>query len=616
MNTFCRPRKILLVLLMLFVASSAFSLGGLESYNYDECNNEITFRFVYAVQHNANSCVATDFHENIMVGDMDLIVNGSETIRILETRNGKLNGWKQFKSYGLSDRWNSFDEKFNWVDLSYGEVKSSKAECFFGDGTRRTFYANVKIKIPAQYSGEGQSVRVEFKGHSDKWKGGACCRNKSTHNFDDETSRETMPRLNAPGSLLAERTCDGVKLTWAKTSFNCENSASFVIKRNGQEIGTVPFTGNLEFFDAVNYRLDTGNDPNPHNYSVQMRFNSSIADLSNAATVSENPLRKFDRSDYFVSTGKSVLDECNQRLRIDWEISEDVNVDRFVVERSISSDFPDDQTEYFEVANQHILTYTDNNVPLDRTYFYRVRAFDDCGSNSGAGVTNPETMVLNHTFDGPPSNPSITEVVSNNTGEEFATIHWSHNGLKTERFRILKDGQEIVGDLGPDVRSYVDNNLTNCGTYGYQVEAIGKCFPNQPGRSQIVNQIISFNKNLSSFAFFKVSKNFFNDRINLEWQLDQVAIDNEVKIIAVYRKREGSSDTPAEVARFEASKTDWSDVSAEAGVVYRYGIMAIACDSYQPSASEINEMVTEIGIRSEYGLINGKIAYEGGNAVE
>ena len=616
MNSFLRLPKIKLLFIFFLVVCGydALAQPSIESFAHNECDNRATFKFYYNYQRRNHAGIShcsqpiDDYHD----GYVKISVGGTEH-NIVQIKRGQHygTGWVRLKGTGRSDSWVSFKKLVNWVSVSDGgRTQRNPGDCTAGLGRTEYFnYASIGVDIPEQHSGNGQQIFFKITG---SWDG------DNRNNVNSSSSSIRMLNIQQPSGLIVSEECGYVNLKWSRPSFACTNDADFVIFRDGKQIKVIDYDGNLEFNDSG---TDLPGSRLPYKkggyeYEVFLRFNSNQPDFSDPSKAEASPLREFDNPDYFESFDLVVTDECNQRLRLDWEVAEDVNVDRFVIERSTSKNFESDETDYFEVSNKFVLSYNDDNVPLDRRYFYRIIGYDECGSNGGNGIALRSEMVIDTIFDGPPVYPTITDIVASNDGNKTATIHWSHDGLKTESFRILRNGQEIGVIDDPSARFFVDTNPINCATYEYQVEAIGKCFPNEPGRSQIVDQIISFNEDLNSFDFFSVSKNFFNDKISLRWQLAQQALDNNVQVIAVFRKREGSSDTPEEVARFEAQSSEWNDFDAEAGVLYRYGVMAIACEGYQPSLNEINLMITDVGMRSEYGIINGKVTYEGGNAVE
>lgn len=616
MNSLLQLRKthLLFLFFMIVCAYDAIAQPAIESFSHNECDNRASFKFNYNYQRRNHAGIShcdqpiDDYHH----GYVKISVGGTEH-NIVEVKRGYHTGvgWVQLKGTGRSDRWVSFRKIVSWVSVTDGgRATRNPGDCTAGLG--RTEYFNkvtIGVDIPEQHSGNGQQIFFKITG---SWDG------DNRNNINSSSATIRMLNIGKPSAFNATEECGYVNLNWNRPSFECTNDADFVIYRDGKLIREIGYDDPLEFND---YGTDLGLTQLPYKagdykYEVRLRFKSNIHDFSDAASIDASPFREFDSNVYFEDFSLTVTDECNQRVRLDWAVAEDVNVDRFVIERSTSPDFENENTDYFEVANKNILSHPDENVPLDRRYYYRIVAYDICGSNAGNGIALRSEMVIDTIFDGPPLYLTITEIVASDDGNKTATIHWSHDGLKTEKYRILRSGRELGVINDSDARFFVDENPINCATYEYQVEAIGKCFPSEPGRSQVVEQIISFNEDLNSFDFFSVSKNFYNDKISLKWQLNQQALDNNVQVIAVFRKREGSSDTPDEVARFEAQSSEWNDFNAEAGVLYRYGVMAIACEGYQPSLAEISKMNTEVGIRSEYGIINGKITYEGGNPVE
>lgn len=576
----------------------------MESYNYNKCNNEVTFNMLYGVQKNVGG-VCSNYEDEIRSGSIYLTVNGTQhqiaRMTFSSSSSSIPSGYdKAFKSYGSNDNWVFFDEKFSWVNVSFHARNEHDDDCVAQDGDRYEHYVRVSIAIPEQYSGEGQTFTVKISGD---WDGST--------NFSDESGTETtptIPRVANPLELTPE--CDGVLLKWGQPSFVCTN-ASYLVYRDGTLLnGSSPNNFNtLEYKDySVAY-----DDDDDHVYEVKVRFNSRVYDYGLPTSVSGNPIKNFDSPDYFESVSLSVTSLCNQMVRLQWEVDDNVDIDFFEVERALNDNF-DSPITYNISQKVGTISFDDNQLDFNTDYYYRIRVKDNCGN-----VTYTKASQTQHVmFEGPPSQPVVSQVNPATDGSDHATITWTYpeDGTPVDYFQVYRREQGASGSarsskLDADVFSFDDDGLNNCFEYEYWVVAGKECFDDVS--SMRIEKVISFNTDLNGFDDFSASKYYFNDRVSLEWE---VSDGTEASEIVVYRKRAGSDDSPEIIKRLNIQSSSYDDYDTDPGVLYSYGILAISCPEYKPSRDEIDAMITDTGVYSETGIINGKITYEGGNAVE
>ncbi len=592
--------SLLLLITTLFSVSYnayAWNPPTIQSFGFNECDNSASFRFYYNIQrrnhHGISHCDQPN--DEIHSGWVQIVVGGTAH-NIIEIKHGRISGWKQFKADGKSDRWISFRELYSWGKVNKGNRDTHNDDCTIGLGrTTYTHWANVDVDVPSQYSGNGQQVYFKITGN---WDGGG-------NNINSSSSTVRMLNLNKPSAFTADQECGFVKLTWNRPNFECPDDADFVLYRDGNVVETIGYNSTLEYIDNNGSELPY--KAGGYDYEVRLRFKSNQHDYSDAATLTTNPKRQFDDPNYFKNVQLNVLNECSRSIKIDWEIEDDVNIQKFVIERSTDNSFPSATTELFTYDNKIApFSFTNNDVPVDDIYYYRVRGYDEC---SNSHVTSPVQQIY---FEGKPFAPAITEVTPLPNGT--VRINFSHDNEKVEKFKIYRDGIQIglvQEGLSTDYE-FIDDDASNCITYRYRIDAIGKCYENKPVASQDVEQQISFNTELDGFNSFTASKFYFTDRVSLEWDLSA----SQASEVVVFRKREGSGDFYREIARLPVPSSYYEDYDTEPGILYNYGVMAVACDGYVPVTSEYDLMVTNLGGRSEYGVINGKVTYEGGNSVE
>ncbi len=128
-------------------------------------------------------------------------------------------------------------------------------------------------------------------------------------------------------------------------------------------------------------------------------------------------------------------------------------------------------------------TFIDNNVEEGTTYIYRVAAFNGGGMS---GYSNTAKVVVEAGIKAPDAPLSLTGTSS----AVSASISWTDNSTIEEGFIIERktDGEpdfEKIGETGPDVTTFTDDNVTKDVTYIYRVAAF-----NEAGTSTHSNTVV------------------------------------------------------------------------------------------------------------------------------
>lgn len=600
----------LAIVFLSLISLSRLDAQSFSDFSYDQCKNQVKFKMqISSHYHGVGACGSASYADEYHNGNIDIVVNGSTHKRIfdLSWENGhkQKTGWQAVHVSGEANRTVYF-RKASGISASISSSYNSEGGIYCGllhtYGHKRQYYVDVTIDLPADVTGEGQTIRAFFEGHWDS----------DTGNYrsweSEQKQTPNIPRVANQLELKSE--CDGVSLKWGKPSFTCTN-ASYLVYRDGVLLnGANPNDFNTLEYKDYNVAYDDNDD---HDYEVKVRFNSRVYDYGLPTSVSGNPIKNFDSSDYFESVELSTTSLCNQAVRLQWEIDDHVDVDYFVVERGLTDNF---DTPISTTITQTFgtISFDDNQLDFNTDYYYRIRAVDNCGNVTYTKASQTQYVM----FEGPPSQPVIDQVNPATDGTDQATITWTYpeDGTPVDYFQVYRRDQGGSGSarsekLDADVFSFVDDGLNNCFEYEYWVVAGKECFDD--ASSMRIEQVISFNTDLNGFKDFAVSKYYFNDRVSLEWE---VSDDNQASEIVVYRKRAGSDDSPEIIKRLDIQSSTFDDYDTDPGVLYRYGLLAISCPEYKPSKDEIDAMVTDTGVYSETGIINGKITYEGGNAVE
>ncbi|UXP33941.1 hypothetical protein N6H18_08285 [Reichenbachiella agarivorans] len=603
MDTLLTKLKIALVGLFFLVFVSNLKAQDGSEFSYDDCKNQITFRLQIAHQEEENgvgSC-ASDFANNYHDGTVE-IRQGSESKKIFdlsyEAGHHTKSGWQHFHINGQKSDRTIYFKKSEGISATVGGYDTDKNDFKCTGLNAQTnhewkTYVDITIDVPSDMTGEGQKIKAFVGGN---WDSNSNYRSWSS----SEVTTPDIPRIVGP--LELEPLCDGVELEWGKPSFFCTN-ASFVIYRDGVYITAVSFN-TLKWKDT-NVTYDNASD---HKYEVLVRHNSEVSDLGLPISVEGNPVKNFNSSDYFESVSLNTTNFCNQAVRLQWEIDDQVDIDYFEVERDVTDQF---LSPIVNTVTQTFgtISYDETGVPVNQDFYYRIKAYDDCNNETYIDEADIQHVM----FEGPPSKPIITKIEPATDGTDQATITWSYpdDGTSVNSYRVYRDGSDRSGKLPAGTTSFVDEGLSNCLEYEYMVIAEKDCFDD--ANSMRVQQMISFNTDLNGFDDFSASKYYYNDRVSLKWAVSE---NNGASEIVVYRKRDGSEDNPEIVKRFDINSSTFDDYDTEPGVLYEYGILAISCSEYKPSKDEIALMTKDVGVRSETGIINGKITYQGGNAVK
>ena len=127
---------------------------------------------------------------------------------------------------------------------------------------------------------------------------------------------------------------------------------------------------------------------------------------------------------------------------------------------------------------------------------------------------------------------------------------------------------------------------------------------------------VRYRYNTFSEDAFSVSKGYFSDRIEINWDIKK----NQERIIniTVYRTEDVTNESPDWGRPLKTLAGDvgtFSDINVEGGKLYRYKILAKGVEA---EGLEIiySNFITGIGYRNPTGVITGNIAYAGGNPVK
>jgi len=576
---------------LLFVSNSSFAdnPGISEIVNYNECEGYVDLEFLYWRSSKPGACggIIDPTNRGFSGSGNYIYINGTKVAE-LGTSDG-LGGIK-FEESRCRSNAKVRVRGLNGYNISkVTNFSQGDGGCVGGGVPLHCFayYAVVRVGLKKGDFGQTLSFRMtgDFGGSFDNTFSGT----QSAINFPE------------PYNLNTEKDCGQVKLSWSKPNKLCSNT-SIEIYRNNSLIHNANVNDN-QYYDNVGY------DPNEHDYKIRLRFEGNHGIMySDFLTATGNPYKPVTVPDNFGVTQKGCTkDQGSLAVKLTWAIDSREEPEEFTIYRSedTSFSFPETTT----VSQPYARSFTDERsvwgqLEFDKEYFYKVKVRDICDIEKTTGV---QSIIL----PSQPDRPVIDEVSLNN--KNSATIKWSHNGARTTQYAIYRDN-EVIKQIDVADREFTDNDITNCEIYSYKVVAENDCFSGLDGNFSASQEIeVEVNDNINEFEFLKASKGFYTDRVKLSWNYTG---PNTVEEFAIFRRLVGVNNNYQEIGRLDSPAELWDDLDVTVGEQYQYAIIALDCDlgSFRPTFD--NNTITAIGFRSSYGVVNGKVTYKGGNAVE
>lgn len=421
---------------------------------------------------------------------------------------------------------------------------------------------------------------------------------------------------NAPFGLMATTNqCNKVNLSWTnpvrESCSSTQGSWITEVYRNNTYIGQA--TGN-----STTYTDNTAVAGISYTYKIRGGYLTSyVINVNPRPLVSDFSINAAGNAQAPLSAPTAVAastTRCDGKIAITWNFANDPQ--KFHVQRKLTSQPVGSFTTINNNVSGSARVYNDGSVTKGIQYDYRLIAVDNCNNQSPVSGVATGFAPLS------PANPTTINVLVN--ADNSVRINWNdpNSGLNNEAGYILEkyvtgsSGSTTLTNISLDSNTtqFVDNDLFPCLTYRYTVKVASTCALN--GSDNDTFRFVKLPPAGLSTAFnssnnkLKTSKGYYSDRINLSWQ---TPIAEKLSSFQVYRKRASSSDDSVLVATIDADQAVYTDMSASAGVLYKYTIRGkVACgnEMLYSNASE------DIGFRSPSGIVNGSVNYAGGFAVE
>ncbi|MFY7886144.1 MAG: LamG-like jellyroll fold domain-containing protein, partial [Dolichospermum sp.] len=441
-------------------------------------------------------------------------------------------------------------------------------------------------------------------------------RHNRTPNVTDNFSNDytiSIQNIAAPPSLTAtQNLCGQVDLSWSQpsqiwqSSTSCTDYGSYQYVTTKDNLDAVQVSGASHTYSS----LTAGTS-----YTFGVRtvwrtsLNTHVSIYSNAVTASGSTKGAPPAPSFSLVSN----DRCDQKIQLNWDFSGIENPTSFVIEYATTSAFtsPTIISGLLGTSRSYQLTPPTTNT----TYFFRIKAINNCGISSSYSSTEEgkaegiitAVSLVQAVFD------SVAQVV------KVSWVNPSGNAAAVSEYKIsrIQAGQANVDYQVPpndltilNGRMYfTDENIQNCVTYRYQVRPISPCNQNGPyNSSNSQSAPLNIFQNISAtLSSVKASKGYYSSRVQLSWSTDQrVALNN----YEIWRKIAGSTADSVKIATVLGGVNEYNDETAVSGFLYQYYIIGkLNCIGITPSYTNA---LSDIGYKSPSGSVSGRVTFTGG----
>ncbi|MDR1342524.1 MAG: T9SS type A sorting domain-containing protein [Prevotellaceae bacterium] len=299
--------------------------------------------------------------------------------------------------------------------------------------------------------------------------------------------------------------------------------------------------------------------------------------------------------------------------------------DAFEVQRSTDAGFSTFVTvgtlDYSPAKGTYTLTDPTGEDNLNCPVYYRIRRTKATGWNWSFCKATEIVKSMSHV------GVVAGSVRAGIDDDNMATVTWQFNSgnvtssnsqIVIERVNLVTQQRDKISlPYAKSTTSYEEELTAMCQEFMYNVHVVpgNAKYPAQdPVASQLSDpdrRIIPLR--LGNVPAISASKGYFSDRVELEWEL----ADGAVETFAITRRQYGATDDFKQIdtkASYEASKIyTYSDATGIPGQLYEYRITGLtSCadgvhETYSPPA---------VGFRTPTGDIYGRVTFESGQAVE
>ncbi len=408
-----------------------------------------------------------------------------------------------------------------------------------------------------------------------------------------------LPTLTPPGNFAATNGthCAKVALSWSlPSSFPC--SYRTYIYRENVEIANV--AGTVTSFD------DTATIQGPQTYYVKAIHKTTSTQGEISSVQSNTVVGARNASATLSNNISATATRCDGKILVSWSFS-GTNPPNFKIYRdsSATGSFP----EVAQVSGSS-RTYLDAPPGREKTYYYKIGTIGTCGASITPGIFDGYAPDI-------PAKPSnVTATI--NTTTNRATVTWADNSNNETGFIIERTIQGASGstqfNVDANITTYTDNTITTCQNYIYTVKSINNCAPlgnTAVTPSSPVRLLVNINTSFDNTTNILVaSKGYFTNMVQLEWKTPNIDLLTSYRI---FRKVYGSTSDSSLIGSVGQGQLLYTDNQAVSGVLYKYSVVGVLNCAGVILYSNVTE---DIGFRSAFGTVSGKISYQGGTALQ
>ncbi len=367
---------------------------------------------------------------------------------------------------------------------------------------------------------------------------------------------------STPTSLVAtDISISQIRLEWVD---NADNEDGYTVEWSP--------TGATGSFTAITTSLSPNTNTYTHTglvsnttYYYRVKATNEVGSSAYSATITATTLKN---PPSLPPTNLTAKESTTNTITLTWANNAS-NATGFIIERTLT---PINASSFQEVATLGIapLTYTDEGLKPNTTYFYRIKATNKDGESGYSSVAAGNTKLEV----GPPAAPTEFKATAVSTFQ--INLSWKDNADNEVNYKIERATEAtgsfhpVKSNLPPNIEIFQDVGLQANTTYYYRVIAL-----NDYGSSESViisattlenPQPPSAPTSLSAVAVSTV-------QINLSWK-DNSNSETNFKI-----ERSTSSTGPFEfIAAVSANVTTYQNFGLSANSTYYYRVQAISGD--------------------------------------
>lgn len=304
-----------------------------------------------------------------------------------------------------------------------------------------------------------------------------------------------------------------------------------------------------------------------------------------------------------------TTDNCDKSIDLSWTASNG-EPPKWTVERANNTGFSSGKTTLTSSLTGSKNDYTATNQSVETTRYFRVKASGTDANNCTVSGSYSSVVLGNTSY--PPSVPTNFNLVESIPNENI-TLSWSNPSGNNADSWILKksksDGSdETTINVALGTTSYVDADIEVCESYRYSIASVNECATD--GEYSAYDKTGNVSLDLSTkIPTVEASKGYFGDAVRLEWEVEGSL--SEIDRFRIYRTR--ADEVDYKLIKVVDNDLIYDDETALGGVFYNYKIAGeVACNA---NTIYTNEPI-DMGFVIPYGVANGHIEYDGGNAVE